>query len=453
MRATPLRGEGATPLFARWHGHEAGRAGVIVVGAASGVAEWDAMSTTPNQRPRQSDARRQRRKGASKRKITGINRPAANDKVPATAKERVRHYLPYAIVPNLALVLGLVALCFAVILIAGWSLTYFPGAVGEAWFALHGVPLLIDGVSLTAMPLLPAVGVAAVVAVQVRKATAGRVSVLDLLTLLGLAIGLPLVISAIALFMVFDASHVYPVGMPPVVAAFAYPLIVHLLGFIIGVRRVVWHALAKRSGIPAETVDAGANAANLILRLLAAAAVVFLVALAFGYARVGELVSQFPQLGVAGGTALAVLSLLYLPNAAVAQLAVLLGGSFEAAGAGVGLFAASNVAYPPLPLFAAIPAQMPQWAPVLLVVPAAVLAHAFVVKPLTLEGVAATATWAALMGALLGIFSAGGAGAYGLVGTDPFALALSLFIWVALTGALVRGVALVRQRASARSGS
>ena len=135
MRATPLRGEGATPRFTRWHGLEAGRAGVIVVGDAPGVAEWDAMSTTPNQRPRQSDARRQRRKGASKRKITGIKRPAANDKVPATAKERVRHYLPYAIVPNLALVLGLVALCFAVILIAGWSLTYFPGAVGEAWFA------------------------------------------------------------------------------------------------------------------------------------------------------------------------------------------------------------------------------------------------------------------------------------------------------------------------------
>ena len=84
--------------------------------------------------------------------------------------------------------------------------------------------------------------------------------------------------------------------------------------------------------------------------------------------------------------------------------------------------------------------------------PAAVLTHAFVVKPLTLEGVVATATWAVLMGALLGIFSAGGAGAYGLVGTDPFALALSLFIWVALTGALVRGVALLRQRASARSG-
>ncbi|OHR20307.1 hypothetical protein HMPREF2791_10345 [Corynebacterium sp. HMSC034A01] len=365
----------------------------------------------------------------------------------------MRHYLPYALVPNLALVLGLVALCFAVILIAGWSLTYFPGAVGEAWFALHGVPLLIDGVSLTAMPLLPAVGVAAVVAVQVRKATAGRVSVLDLLTLLGLALGLPLLVSAIALFMVFDASHVYSVGMPPVVAAFVYPLIVHLVGFVIGVRCVVWHALAKRSGIPTLAVDAGANGANLILRLLAAAATVFLIALAFGYSRVGELLSQFPQLGVGGAVALVVLSLLYLPNAAVAQLAVLLGGSFEAAGADVSLFANSNVAYPPLPLFAAIPAEMPQWAPVLLVVPAAVLAHAFVVKPLTLESVAATATWAALLGALLGIFSAGGAGAYGLVGTDPFAFALSLFLWIALTGALVRAVALVRQRTSARSGS
>lgn len=411
------------------------------------------MSTTPSQRPRPSDARRQRRKGASIRKFTGIKRQDARKAVPTTTKERVRHYFPYALVPNLALVLGVVALCFAVILIGGWHLAYFPGAVGEAWLALHGVPLRIDGVTLSAMPLLPAVAVAAVVATQVRKATAGRVSVLDLLALLGLVLGLPSVVSAIALFMVFDASHVYALSMPPAVSAFAYPLIVHLVGFVLGVRRVVWHALAKRSGVPSQAVDAAAGAANLMLRLLAAAGVVYLVALAFGYGRVGELTSQFPQLGVGGAVALAGLSLLYLPNAAVAQLAVLLGGSFNYAGAGVNLFATSNAAYPPLPLFAAIPATMPQWAPVLLVVPAAVLAHAFVVKPLSLEGVAAAATWAAFYGALLGIFSSGVAGAFGIVGPDPFTLASSLFIWVALAGALVRGVALVRQRATAKSSS
>lgn len=411
------------------------------------------MSTTPSQRPRPFNARSNRRKGASTRTITGINRPAKRDAVPTTAKERLRHYLPYALGPNLALALGVVALCFAVILIGGWSLTYFPGAVGEAWFALHGVPLRISGVTLSAMPLLPVIGVAAVVAAQVRKATAGRVSVLDLATLLGLVLAVPLLLSAIALFMVFDASHVYAVQAPPVVPALVYPVIVHFVGFIIGVRRVVWRALAKRSGVPVKAVETGASAANLFARLTAAAAVVYLVALAFGYSRIGELLEQFPQLGAGGAAALVGLSLLYLPNAVVAQLAVILGGSFSYAGTGVNLFATSNVAYPPLPLFAAIPATMPQWAPVLLVVPAAVLALAFVVKRLQLEDVAAAATWSALYGALVGVFASGGAGAYGLVGVDPFALASALFIWVALTGAIVRGVALARQRATARRDS
>lgn len=411
------------------------------------------MSTTPSQRPRQPEARRQSRKGGSTRKITGIKRTAQPDAAPATTQERLRHYAPKALVPNLAIVLGVIAVCFAVILVGGWSLTYLPGAVGEAWLALHGVPLRIDGVTLSAMPLLPVIGVVAVIAAQVRKATAGRVSVLDLLALLGLVLGAPLVLSIVALFMVFDASHVYAVEMPPVALALMCPVIVHLVGFVLGVRRVVWRALAKRCGVPVEAVDAAASAARLSTRLFAAAGVVYVVALALGYDRVSDLLAQYPQLGAGGTVALLLLSVLYLPNAFIAQLALMLGGSFKYGGADVSVFAASNVPYPPLPLFAAIPATMPQWAPVVLVVPVTVLALAFVAKPLRLEDVAAAATWAALFGALIGVFASGDAGAYGLVGAEPFALSSLLFVWVALTGALVRGVALARQRATARSGS
>ena len=371
------------------------------------------MSTTPSQRPRQPDARRTGRKGGSTRKITGIKRTAQQpDAAPATAQERLRHYLPYALVPNLAMVLGVIAVCFAVILVGGWSLAYLPGAVGEAWLALHGVPLRVDGVTLSAMPLLPVVGVVAVVATQVRKATAGRVSVLDLLGLLGLVLGVPFLLSAVALFMVFDASRVYALEMPSAALALVCPVIVHLVGFVLGVRRVVWSALAKRCGVPVGAVEAATSAARLCVHLFAAASAVYVVALALGHNRVSELLTQYPQLGVGGAAALLLLSVLYLPNAVMAQLALMLGGSFKYGGADVSVFAASNVPYPPLPLFAAIPATMPQWAPVVLVVPVAVLARAFVAKPLRLEDVAAAATWAALFGALAGVFASGDAGAY-----------------------------------------
>ena len=67
-------------------------------------------------------------------------------------------------------------------------------------------------------------------------------------------------------------------------------------------------------------------------------------------------------------------------------------------------------------------------------------------------GIAATATWSALIGAGVGVFSAGRAGAYGVIGAQPWMLALLLFVWVAVTGAAVLGVATLRQRATDNSG-
>lgn len=410
------------------------------------------MSTTPSPRPASSsNGRRKRNSGVSKRKITGIKRQDAPEKVPETTQERIKHYLPHVAVPNAVIALGILATCFAVILIAGWSLTYLPGAVGQVWFAFHGVPVRIDGIELAAVPLLPAMGVVALIARRIRAATAGRVSILDLTVLLGLVAAFALVLSAIAYFMVADASSVYAVQAPPAAAAFICPLLLHLVGYCLGVRKVVWHALAKRAGIPAESVDAGAAAGRIATRLFLAAGVVYLIFLAAGYARVGELLDQYPSVGWGGALSLIALCLVYLPNAVVGMLAVLLGGSFAYGPGEINLFSAIPVPYPPLPLFGALPAEVPVWAPALLLIPAGVLAHCFISQRLSLVGIAATATWSALVGAGVGVFSAGRAGAYGVIGAQPWMLALLLFIWVAVAGAAVLGVATLRQRATENS--
>lgn len=407
------------------------------------------MSTTPKPRPASSTSRRRARNASmSKRKITGIKKRSAPAKVPETTKERIRHYLPFVAVPNAVVALGLLVVCFAVILIAGWRLSYLPAAVGESWFVFHGVPVRIDDVELAAVPLLPAIGVVALVAQRIRAATAGRVSILDLLVLLGLVVAFALVLSGIAFFMVADASAVYPVAAPNVVAALLCPVLLHLIGYCIGIRKVVWHALATRAGLPAETVDAGAAAGKIFVRLLAAATVVYLIFLIAGFGEVRGLVDEYPSLGFGGSLGLVVLCVAYLPNAALGALAVLLGGSFTYGPGSVNLFDAVQVPYPPLPLFGAIPAEVPVWAPVLLVVPAAVLVQFFVAKQVSLMGIAATATWTALFGAAAGVFSSGRAGAYGVIGVDPWVLALLLFVWVAVTGATVLGVAALRQRTS-----
>ena len=124
------------------------------------MAELAGMSTTPKPRPASSTSgRRARNASMSKRKITGIKKRSAPAKVPETTEERIKHYLPYVAVPNAVVGLGLLVVCFAVILIAGWRLTYLPAAVGESWFVFHGVPVRIDDIELAAVPLLPAIGV------------------------------------------------------------------------------------------------------------------------------------------------------------------------------------------------------------------------------------------------------------------------------------------------------
>ena len=131
-------------------------------------------------------------------------------------KERLRHYLPFIGVPNAVLVLGIAVLCLGTILLSGGRPAALPAAIAETWFVAHGVPVTFDGVTLGAIPLLPAIGVAALIAWRVRAATKDRVSILDLYAIAGLVILIPFTLSAIAWFMVADASAVFPVTAPAV---------------------------------------------------------------------------------------------------------------------------------------------------------------------------------------------------------------------------------------------
>lgn len=369
-----------------------------------------------------------------------------NRKAPETWQERIRHYFAFAVVPNAVLGLGAVAVCFAVLLIGGWPLPYLPLTIGEFWLVGHGVPATIDGVTLGAVPLLPAIGVVAMVATRVRAATEHRVSILDLWALLGLTLCIPLVLSAIALFMVADASKVYPTSAPSVVQALGYPLALHFIGFCFGLRTVLWRALAKRVAVPPMLVDAALHAANATRNLLAAGGGVFLLLLAWNYQRVGELVGSYPNLGVTGGIWLVLACVLYLPNAAIATLAVLLGGAFEYAGVATSLFATGNVALPPLPLLAAVPASVPAWAPVAMVIPAAVIvASLWRVRP-SLAVAGAIGAWGGVYGLVLGAFASGEAGAYGTVGPTFWLLGALLFAWLVVIALLVWCVAWVRER-------
>ncbi|WP_419761038.1 DUF6350 family protein [Corynebacterium pilosum] len=90
------------------------------------------------------------------------------------------------------------------------------------------------------------------------------------------------------------------------------------------------------------------------------------------------------------------MSLLYLPNAIVGTLAVLFGGQVSIGAASVSLFAIDLVPLPVFPLFAAIPGTAAAWAPVLLLIPFAVVVHYAITRAWDGPMVAATAVFAGM---------------------------------------------------------
>ena len=362
-------------------------------------------------------------------------RTPAADKVPTTMKERVRHYLPFVGIPNLVVVLGIVAVCLGTVLLSGGRLAAMASAVAETWFVLHGVPVSFQGVTLGAIPLLPAIGVAALIAWRVRVATRDRVSILDLYAIFGLVVLIPFTLSAVAWFMIDDAAAVFPVSPPAIHKALAIPVFVHVVGMMCGMSGRLWKALLTRLGAPDSLYDAARATIMLSLRLLGAAAVVYLFLLAAGYSRLSGLLGEFPTLGTGGGLALIVLSVLYLPNAALATLGVLLGAPFDIAQGGVSLFGSVLVPLPPFPLFAAIPGEVPVWAPVLLVVPAAVMIHFVLSKRLGWQEVLISSVFVAVLAVFAGLMSGGEVGAYGWIGINPWFFALAAALWVGVIGA------------------
>lgn len=385
-------------------------------------------SSPPTRSARTSPAVSRRRRGSGA--ADSAVRTMAADRAPTTMKGRARHYLPFVGIPNLVLVLGAVVACLAAILLSGGRLAALPASIGETWFVLHGVPVTFQGLTLGAMPILPPIGVAALIAWRVRVATRERVSILDLYVVFGLVVLIPFTLSAIAWFMVEDATAVFPVAPPAFHKALLIPVFVHSVGMACGMSGRLWKALLARIGAPDSLYDASRALVRLSLRLLGVAAVVYLILLAAGYSRLGDLLNQFPVLGSGGGFALVSLSVLYLPNAAVSTLAVLLGAPFEIAQGGVSLFGAALVPLPPFPLFAAIPGEVPVWAPVALVVPAAVMIHFVLSRRLGWMEILIAAALAAVFAACAGLMAGGEVGAYGWIGPNPWLFALAAAVWV-----------------------
>lgn len=393
---------------------------------------------------RQSSGSAQRvaRKAGSKAK-------ARRTPAPLTKAGRIRRMLITAAVPNVVIVLIIMAIALGSLMLAGSPMAWWYTIVAEAWMVFNLAPVSAADVHISFLPALPALILAVVVAVRVRSAVKHKVSVKDLLTLLACVLGVPVVFTIIAWLMLWDAGKVYDVSPPNLAQALLRVIVLHLAAMAAGMGWRLWRALAKRYGVPRPLVDATQIALRYLAYLAISASAVFAVVFLVNVSRQGEMMNDYPTISGLGIAGLVLLSVLYIPNAIVSTAAVLVGSEFSVGEGSVSLFSAHLVPLPPLPITGGIPASAPSWAVALLIVPLGAAIYSLYKKRPNFQDVLVATVAAAVIMLVACFLVSGDLGYYGATGPQLWTAAGLTALWMAVVGcAVAAGFAFVAWRAA-----
>ena len=393
---------------------------------------------------RQSSGSAQRvaRKAGSKAK-------ARRTPAPLTKAGRIRRMLITAAVPNVVIVLIIMAIALGGLMLTGSPMAWWYTIVAETWMVFNLAPVSAADVHISFLPALPALILAAVVAVRVRSAVKHKVSVKDLLTLLACVLGVPVVFTIIAWLMLWDAGKVYDVSPPNLAQALLRVIVLHLAAMAAGMGWRLWRALAKRYGVPRPLVDATQIALRYFAYLAIGAASVFAVVFLVNISRQGEMMNDYPTISGLGIAGLVLLSVLYIPNAIVSTAAVLVGSEFSVGEGSVSLFSAHLVPLPPLPITGGIPASAPSWAVALLIVPLGAALYSLYKKRPSFQDVLVATVASAVIMLVACYLVSGDLGYYGATGPQLWTAAGLTALWLAVVGcAVAAGFAFVAWRAA-----
>ncbi len=393
---------------------------------------------------RQSSGSAQRvaRKAGSKAK-------ARRTPAPVTKAGRIRRMLITAAVPNVVIVLIIMAIALGGLMLTGSPMAWWYTIVAETWMVFNLAPVSAADVHISFLPALPALILAAVVAVRVRSAVKHKVSVKDLLTLLACVLGVPVVFTIIAWLMLWDAGKVYDVSPPNLAQALLRVIVLHLAAIAAGMGWRLWRALAKRYGVPRPLVDATQIALRYLAYLAIGAAVVFAVVFLVNVSRQGEMMNDYPTISGLGIAGLMLLSVLYIPNAIVSTAAVLVGSEFSVGEGSVSLFSAHLVPLPPLPITGGIPASAPSWAVALLIIPLGAAIYSLYKKRPSFQDVLVATVASAVVMLVACFLVSGDLGYYGATGPQLWTAAGLTALWMAVVGcAVAAGFAFVAWRAA-----
>lgn len=392
-------------------------------------------NTSPTSRsPRRTHATPAAARVASRVSARSKDKQAA---VPRTLGARIRRMFFAVALPD-ALVVGvIIAVALALVLLTGSPAAWLPTAIAEGWMVSTLGSASAAGISIGVVPALPACLLFAMLAARVYSLVKKRVSVKDLLILLGCLIAVPTLLTLIAWFMLWDAGKVYDVAPPSLFTTLPRVWILHLAAMVVGMGPRLWRALARRYGVPRVVVEAASTAGRVLIGFAAVAALVFLVLFIVRFDAQAAMLAEYPQLPGVGLAGLIALSILYVPNAIVATGAVLLGSEFHLGTASVSLFDTVLVPLPPLPILAAVPAHSASWAVGLLALPALVVVALFLRARPSFAHAVLAGVWTALGVVLACYFTSGALGYYGHVGPMLWLAAGLAFLWTAVPGLLV----------------
>lgn len=371
----------------------------------------------------------------------------------AAGARQARDLARVAFGPALVALVIIAAVVLLELLIANSDMTGAFGAIASMWLGCHLVPISIGGRELGVLPLLPMLLMVAGVARTTAAAVPPRASAFVIRWIVASALGGPLLIAAIALAVIHDASSVITqLQTPGALRAFVSVLVVHGVGVALGVGSRMGRQWSAAARLPDWLPEAARAAAAGVLALFGMSAAVTAASLVVHWSTMHELYSITDSMF--GQLSLTVLSALYAPNVIVGTTAMAVGSSAHIGFATFSSFTVFGGDIPALPILAAVPAPPlgPVWVALLIVGAASgvALGQQCARRPLPLVPALAKLATAALLGALtmalLGLAGGGELGNFGSVGVDQTTFGPGVFFWffvvgavtVAMTGGLTR---------------
>ena len=356
---------------------------------------------------------------------------------------QARELLRVAFGPSVVALVVIAAVVLLQLLIANSDMTGASGAVASMWLGVHQVPVSIGGRELGVMPLLPMLAMVWGTARTTAAAASGSASWFVIRWVVASALGGPLLMTAIALAVINDASSVLTeLQTPHALRAFGGVLAVHAVGALIGVGSRVGRQTLTALGLPNWLPDAFRAAVAGVLALVGLSGVVMVGSMMVHWSTMHDLYAITDS--AFGQFSLTLLSVLYVPNVLVGTAAVAVGSSAHVGLATFSSFTVFGGDIPALPVLAALPSPPlgPVWVALLIVaaVSGVAVGQQCALRPVPLVSalakVAVAAAVAAVAMALLAYAGSGRLGNFGDVGVDQTTFGPAIFLWFAGIGAL-----------------